>query len=254
MENKIVAILITTIMITSIFIMTLPSISASEEEIWSIDIYKWDSSGEYWAEATWLSGLTLCENTTFTLKVVRNGDNFNSDSIPIVNASVRFWTETKNTNATGEVTFITPAIYCEEKLLKMYVAIKDAKGVKYNEYRNDTWTYIMIKKCKNIDSGRIANFHRTNSEGYTTKFNITGQTWRVEWAYSTSSEHPYFAYNLLDTHGHIIHGCSSSDAKYNSHGVVYLEGQGEDFYFQVWDANLRSWSIDVYQEVYPDEE
>ena len=245
MKKQIVAILIVIALIT---IISAVALAADEEKLWALDIYEWDEAGEYWKEPGSVFGPTICDKATFTMKVVRIGYNFNSDSIPVENASVTFWTETKNTNATGEVTFVTPEIHCDRKWLSMTVAAKDTEGIKYVENGNKTALVVIVEKCRANDSRLVADFSRTDSDGYTTKFDITGKTWRVEWDYSTSSKHPYFSYNLLDTHGHIIQGCSSSDAKYNSHGVVYLEGRGEDFHFQVWDANLWSWSIDVYQE------
>jgi hypothetical protein len=217
---------------------------------WSqtVDEYVWNETEDYWVRAWTNLQPRIYENMTFMLRVERDGYNFNSKDVPVENASVTFLKETKYTNKNGEVTFIAPVIPVGKKKFKVVSIVEDTEKIDYDEGYETYTTNICVYKRQTTETGRVKHFTRTDSDGYTTKFDITGKTWRVEWDYSTSSKHPYFSYNLLDTHGHIIQGCSSSDAKYNSHGVVYLEGSGEDFYFQVWDANLWSWSIDVYQE------
>jgi hypothetical protein len=181
------------------------------------------------------------------------GYNFNCQEISAENVPVTFLNETKYTNENGEVTFVAPEIHVRTKKFVAVATAEDTEEIEYTEgFGGKTYVYVYNLPAK--EPGLVKHFTRTDSKGYTTKFDITGNTWRVEWDYSKSSDYPYFAYHLLDEHGDIIHGISSHDDNYDSHGVVYLKGTGEDFYFQVWDANLWSWSIDVYQEVYPDEE
>lgn len=96
----------------------------------------------------------------------------------------------------------------------------------------------------------VNQFNMTNTAGRnTTNFNITGETWRVEWNYSTSSNHSYFAYDLVDEEGLIVHSVTARNPKYEIRGVTYLKGTGEELYFRVDKANLDSWSIKVYQDV-----
>jgi len=224
---------------------------------WSqtVEEYVWNETEDGW-ERAWSSLFQprIYENMTFMLRVERDGYNFNCRGVPVENASVTFLNETKYTNENGEVTFIAPVIPVRKKEFKVVSIVEDTEKIDYDERYETYTTYICVYKRQTTEPGLVKHFTRTDSEGYTTKFDITGETWKVEWDYSTSSDYPYFAYHLLDEHGDIIHGISSRDADYDSHGVVYLKGTGEDFYFQVWDANLWSWSIDVYQEVYPDEE
>jgi hypothetical protein len=210
-----------------------------------LDAYIWDETEDRWTVGD------IYENMTFMIKVKSDGYNFNCQEIPAENVPVTFLNETKSTNENGEVTFVAPEIHVRKKKFMAVATVEDTEEIEYTEgFGRKTTIYVNKRQTSDsTDSGLLKHFTRTDSDGYTTKFDITGKTWRVEWDYSTSSDYPYFAYHLLDEHGHIIHGVSSHDADYDSHGVVYLKGTGEDFYFQVWDANLWSWSIDVYQEV-----
>jgi len=214
----------------------------------SLDEYIWDETEDRWWPGE------IYENMTFMIKVERDGYNFNiHPGIPLENVPVTFLNETNYTNENGEVTFVAPEIHVRIKKFVAVATVEDTEEIEYREWFGGK-TYIYVHNLPAKEPGLLKHFTRTDSEGCTTKFDITGETWRVEWDYSTSSDYPYFAYHLLDEHRDIIHGVSSKDVDYDSHGVVYLKGTGEDFYFQVWDANLWSWSIDVYQEVYPDEE
>ncbi len=209
-------------------------------------VYPCDMAKDLWSR-------DIYENMAFVISVVSSGYNHRYDDIPHENVPVTFLNETKYTDEKGKVTFVAPEIH---ERTKTFVAVATIEETEEMEYYKE-WSgkiYIEVFNLPAKEPGLVKHFTRTDSKGYTTKFDITGKTWRVEWDYSTSSDYPYFAYHLLDEHGDIIHGISSHDDNYDSHGVVYLKGTGEDFYFQVWDANLWSWSIDVYQEVYPDEE
>ena len=217
--------------------------------VWYLRVndYIWDETEERWWPGK------IYENMTFMITVGSKGYNFNCQEIPAENVPVTFLNETKYTNEKGEVSFVAPEIHVRTKKFVAVATAEDTEKIEYTEgFGGKTYVYVYNLPAK--EPGLVKHFTRADSKGYTTKFDITGGTWRVEWDYSTSSDYPYFAYNLLDEHGDIIHGISSHDDEYDSRGVVYLKGTGEDFYFQVWDANLWSWSIDVYQEVYPDEE
>lgn len=119
----------------------------------------------------------------------------------------------------------------------------------WHETKGDVWeTGITVPKGPT--SELVNQFNMTNTAGRnTTKFNITGETWRVEWNYSKSSNQPYFAYDLVDEEGLIMHSVTASNPKYEIRGVTYLKGTGEELYFRVDKANLDSWSIKVYQAV-----
>ena len=119
----------------------------------------------------------------------------------------------------------------------------------WHETKGDVWE-TAITVPKGPTSELVNQFNMTNTAGRnTTKFNITGETWRVEWNYSTSSNQPYFAYDLVDEEGLIMHSVTARNPKYEIRGVTYLKGTGEELYFRVDKANLDSWSIKVYQAV-----
>nr|QNO57579.1 hypothetical protein MFOBGCIO_00007 [Methanosarcinales archaeon ANME-1 ERB7] len=119
----------------------------------------------------------------------------------------------------------------------------------WHETKGDVWE-TAITVPEGPTSELVNQFNRTNTAGRnTTNFNITGETWRVEWNYSTSSNHSYFAYDLVDEEGLIMHSVTARNPKYEIRGVTYLKGTGEELYFRVDKANLDSWSIKVYQDV-----
>ena len=119
----------------------------------------------------------------------------------------------------------------------------------WHETKGDRWE-TAITVPEGPTSELVNQFNMTNTAGRnTTNFNITGETWRVEWNYSTSSNHPYFAYDLVDEEGLIMHSVTARNPKYEIRGVTYLKGTGEELYFRVDKANLDSWSIKVYQDV-----
>ena len=221
-------------------------VHSAEWGLW-FEVYVWNETEESWKNGK------VYENTAFRIKITNYGpDNYYYKS-PVENAAVTFLNETKYTNENGEVAFVAPEIHVRRKEVAVSAHAEDTEKMVYSEDLRRV-PYIYVYNLPATEPGLVKHFTRADSEGYTTKFDITGEIWRVEWDYSTSSDYPYFSYHLLDEHGAIIHGISSHDDEYDSRGVVYLKGTGEDFYFQVWDANLWSWSIDVYQEVYPDEE
>lgn len=119
----------------------------------------------------------------------------------------------------------------------------------WHETKGYVWE-TAITVPKGPTSELVNQFNMTNTAGMnTTNFNITGETWRVEWNYSTSSNQPYFAYDLVDEEGLIMHSVTARNPKYEIRGVTYLKGTGEELYFRVDKANLDSWSIKVYQDV-----
>ena len=119
----------------------------------------------------------------------------------------------------------------------------------WHETKGDRWE-TAITVPEGPTSELVNQFNMTNTAGRnTTNFNITGETWRVEWNYSTSSNHSYFAYDLVDEEGLIVHSVTARNPKYEIRGVTYLKGTGEELYFRVDKANLDSWSIKVYQDV-----